>query len=641
MDFPFLDSSHGARFAAKVRSLLGVPIVADSPGSGGSFWLLAAFSRSRLHLSEDSVGHLLQVILGGDAKLFVVVQVDDSIFKFSVSNKAVGLAVYNMRFFSCSQLKVFFHLWNPKGLSAAALSAISDQGPQFLWQEVKSRKSKKSYAEVTKSRPPNKQPPLMGANKTPINRAPRRQSVFSRLNLAGVPDANLQVSSPEQWRAKFADGSRPSKRPAFSATLQGRPSFQAEKGATVQNHSNGFGNPRGQYGSFDQNLITCIRCLSSSHPRISCNNNIRCFACGIFGHIRATCPTAPGGSPRHESSNTFGATKLPATGTGPQGSKPLFSGPAKHSALENTKARWVPVAKPSVVLSSSNERSSTATPRCCAKQPLTVDPGPSGPKIFASFTEFKHAVLDKGKKPAFPSSAQTNSATAREAPLQNQETAPPLEEILQSPTPSPGTPAAAEMAFQRADPAPFAPRGMQWLPVENRDVAVRVVMAPRPKRNENIAIVTFAPLPGNLINFPVIRDVVREFLVDIRGLDIQDIQHTHLGQALVVFSNVHDCDNLVDSGPLPFGDITLTFVKHNRGRNWRAVNFNRECTLMLLGFPIDYWEQEHIANAICSFGRVLSWESSRRKLTRVIVRARVTDLEKVPQWLIISEGEGF
>lgn len=29
---------------------------------------------------------------------------------------------------------------------------------------------------------------------------------------------------------------------------------------------------------------------------------------------------------------------------------------------------------------------------------------------------------------------------------------------------------------------------------------------------------------------------------------------------------------------------------------------------MLLGFPLDLWMQEHIQNAIGSFGRVIMWE---------------------------------
>ena len=95
------------------------------------------------------------------------------------------------------------------------------------------------------------------------------------------------------------------------------------------------------------------------------------------------------------------------------------------------------------------------------------------------------------------------------------------------------------------------------------------------------------------------------------------------------------------NSPHAFGDVNLSFVKHNRGRNWRSVQFNRECWLMLLGFPVDYWEQEYLDNAVCSFGRVVSWEKDFSKLARLIVKARVLDLESVPQFLILSDAEGF
>jgi hypothetical protein len=45
---------------------------------------------------------------------------------------------------------------------------------------------------------------------------------------------------------------------------------------------------------------------------------------------------------------------------------------------------------------------------------------------------------------------------------------------------------------------------------------------------------------------------------------------------------------LIQQGPIPFGNIHLTFTKHNEGRNWRRVLFNTECWIMLLGFPPNF-----------------------------------------------------
>jgi hypothetical protein len=62
---------------------------------------------------------------------------------------------------------------------------------------------------------------------------------------------------------------------------------------------------------------------------------------------------------------------------------------------------------------------------------------------------------------------------------------------------------------------------------------------------------------------------------------------------------------------------------------------------MLLGFPFDYWTQEHIQNAIGSFGRVIMWDADRENLTRLLVRACVTSLEEIQQFIVFSVVEGF
>lgn len=61
--------------------------------------------------------------------------------------------------------------------------------------------------------------------------------------------------------------------------------------------------------------------------------------------------------------------------------------------------------------------------------------------------------------------------------------------------------------------------------------------------------------------------------------------------------------------------------------------FNRECWLMLVGFPLDYWSVGHISksNAIKNFGTLLVWEKDLNNLARTITKARVIDLENVPK----------
>jgi hypothetical protein len=119
------------------------------------------------------------------------------------------------------------------------------------------------------------------------------------------------------------------------------------------------------------------------------------------------------------------------------------------------------------------------------------------------------------------------------------------------------------------------------------------------------------------------------------------MQPTHLGQTYVRFNNAYDKYQLIQDSPFQSGDISITFVDHNRGRNWRAINFNRECSLMLLGYLPDYREDDFVVNTISSFGRVISWVDDSRHLSSLLVRAHAIDYESVPRLIVLTEGENF
>jgi hypothetical protein len=51
---------------------------------------------------------------------------------------------------------------------------------------------------------------------------------------------------------------------------------------------------------------------------------------------------------------------------------------------------------------------------------------------------------------------------------------------------------------------------------------------------------------------------------------------------------------------------------------------------MLLGFPLDYREDEYVVNTMSSFGRVLYWVDDDNHLSRLLVRARISDYEAPP-----------
>jgi hypothetical protein len=119
---------------------------------------------------------------------------------------------------------------------------------------------------------------------------------------------------------------------------------------------------------------------------------------------------------------------------------------------------------------------------------------------------------------------------------------------------------------------------MHWMNLPRRMPVVRAVARSRPqRRNETVAIVIIEPLPGNALHFPTIRQVLREFLVDERHLGVHDIQPSHLDQAIVCFNTPSERDSMVINSLHQMGDVTVSFTRHNQGRNWRRVNFNHDC----------------------------------------------------------------
>lgn len=147
------------------------------------------------------------------------------------------------------------------------------------------------------------------------------------------------------------------------------------------------------------------------------------------------------------------------------------------------------------------------------------------------------------------------------------------------------------------------------------------------------------PLPSNPLFFGAVRTVLRDFLRFEKRVAYLDIQPSNLGQALVCLTLTYDRDTLVSESPHVFGNVNVTFHKHNEGRNWRRAEFNQECWLLLLGFLNDYQTERHVQSAVGNFARVLLYEADERYLTMLLVRARVKDVRKVPQFIVYEDSE--
>ena len=107
-----LDFSPGLSFQDEVCRRFGRSVHHPSSSPDGSFFLLATSRRFTFRLTEDSVALALQSCLGGAASGFHVNFQSDRHYRFSVSCKAIGFHVYQLRHFIGSHFDVYFHLWS-------------------------------------------------------------------------------------------------------------------------------------------------------------------------------------------------------------------------------------------------------------------------------------------------------------------------------------------------------------------------------------------------------------------------------------------------------------------------------------------------------------------------------------------------
>jgi hypothetical protein len=70
------------------------------------------------------------------------------------------------------------------------------------------------------------------------------------------------------------------------------------------------------------------------------------------------------------------------------------------------------------------------------------------------------------------------------------------------------------MAYHRADPHPFTPRGFQSLEVAHHEVMTRAVVCHPEATHEVFAIVSIAPLPAHAMQFGAVQEVITEFMED-------------------------------------------------------------------------------------------------------------------------------
>ncbi|KAG2597833.1 hypothetical protein PVAP13_5KG278800 [Panicum virgatum] len=198
-----------------------------------------------------------------------------------------------------------------------------------------------------------------------------------------------------------------------------------------------------------------------------------------------------------------------------------------------------------------------------------------------------------------------------------------------------------DMAYHFVDPTLFMPRGCNRVVVPGRKAMSHAVIGGLRGRNSNVAIATIEPLPAEQVSFGSIRALLDDFLRNHRHIGIRTIQPCPYGQAFVKFELFHERDFLIHNSPHNYGSYNITFRPHNKGWNNRTTSMNYEVWLMLLGFNLDFWEQQDIEKAIAEFGKLIAWQEDPNHLARIIIKERVVELAEIPWFIVCSGVEGF
>jgi hypothetical protein len=341
MDFLWseLDFEIGKHFEKNLQRSTG-RCIHDAVGNDSGFHLLATFQRYLFQLNEESVAIALQSCLGGLAQFCCVSFQRHNHFRFTVSCKKVGFAIYKLRRFIGTSFDVYFLLWSNGAPHWEREKRLWEAEDAKRWKKVMSRNQKRSMYKSSRSprkhlkrvhfadklisdSPVAKAVPSVKPSTIKFGRfvfdlffdADSVRPIHERCGIlkkpSPLPDEevifhkegnnNLFVSSSldcslGQDSGNFSpslEGSRTFHNPNCpgndSSPLEDSRCFLRSSRLTANKSINSIVHL--EVIDNARRLGKCTRCFSLNHRRLECHAPLRCAACFKSGHVFKFCST--------------------------------------------------------------------------------------------------------------------------------------------------------------------------------------------------------------------------------------------------------------------------------------------------------------------------------------------------------------
>ncbi|KAM0856737.1 hypothetical protein ACQ4PT_048926 [Festuca glaucescens] len=314
-----LDFSYGFKFKADVKKKFGTTV--HPLGKSNHFLLVVSFGRAVFKLNEDMVGIALESCIGGNCDDLSVIQLNERVYRFSISSKSVGFMINALRSFSCSSFKCYFHLWGNGGPAWFREFSMWQSECDAEWILVSPNKGRTDKAMAALHLRPQKSA-MLGRNmkvqakkrlsfaaevaypacvgysvqSQKVSHDPQTSSISPSLGSTKVIIADNILKVGKEIQIPFGTASKANEqtcqiqiqadelapnRAFISSTAQEAPRTESDR--------DGLDGLEDVIDDIAYRFWECGRCLSMGHNSVGCTRDIRCRTCFNYGHKEKSC----------------------------------------------------------------------------------------------------------------------------------------------------------------------------------------------------------------------------------------------------------------------------------------------------------------------------------------------------------------